>query len=99
MYLLIAKFPPSEDNALTDQTRRAAPSVEFNISEECGRRGDAESARFLDIATGSACEFENCLDLSRRRNYGQEPVRTKALGLVVEVKKMLAAFLKRLRRR
>ena len=99
VYLLIAKYPPSEDNALTDQTRRAAQSVEFNISEGCGRRGDAELARFLDIAAGSACELENCLDFSRRQNFGQEHLRTKATGLVIEVKKMLAAFLRRLRRR
>jgi len=99
VYLLIAKFPPSEDNALTDQTRRAAQSVEINISEGCGRKGDAELARFFDISMGSACELENCLDISRRQNFGEEHPRTKAMGLVIEVKKMLTAFLRRLRRR
>jgi len=99
VYPLIAKYPPSEDGALTDQTRRAAQSIEINISEGCGRKGDAELARFLDIAMGSACELENCLDISRRQNFGQEHLRTKATGLVIEVKKMLSAFLRRLRRR
>ena len=99
VYLLIAQFPPREDNALTDQMRRAVQSIELNISEGCGRKGDADFARFLNISFGSACELENCVEISRRQNYGQEDLRYKAAGLVIEVKKMLSALLRRLRRR
>lgn len=99
VYLLIARFPPSEDNALSDQMRRAAQSIELNISEGCGRKGDADFARCLNISFGSACELENCLDISRRQNFGQEHLRTRATERVIEVKKMLSALLQRLRRR
>jgi len=95
-YLLIAKYPESERFALVDQTRRAAQSVELNIIESCGKSGDAEISRFLRISMGSACELEGCLDISRRQNFGPEDLRNRAIGLVIEVKKMLAAWLRKM---
>ena len=96
-YALIAQYPPTEQFALVAQMRRAAQSIELNISEGCGRKGDAEFARSLNIAMGSACELEDSLDISRRQNLGSEEKRRSAEGLVIEVKKMLAALLRKLR--
>jgi len=49
--------PRSEQFGLTAQMRRAGVSVMSNIGEGCGRRSNAEFARFLRIAMGSASEL------------------------------------------
>jgi four helix bundle protein len=51
-------FPREELYGLTSQIRRCAASVAANIAEGCGKGGNAEFQRFLNIATGSASELE-----------------------------------------
>jgi four helix bundle protein len=58
VYRATADFPAKEVYGLTSQIRRAAASIPGNIAEGCGRNGDAELARFLQIAVGSASELE-----------------------------------------
>lgn len=58
IYQLSADFPDSETFGLRAQMRRASISICSNIAEGCGRRGDPEFRRFLDVAMGSACELE-----------------------------------------
>ena len=41
---------------LTSQIRRASASVPTNLAEGCGRWGDGDMGRFLQIAMGSASE-------------------------------------------
>jgi four helix bundle protein len=43
---------------LTSQIRRSASSIPANIAEGCGRDGEKEFARFLQIAFGSASETD-----------------------------------------
>src|SRR5438094_109336 len=64
-YRATERFPPREQYSLTDQMRRAAVSISSNLSEGCGRGGDADFARFVQMAFGSACELECQLLLSR----------------------------------
>ncbi len=54
---------------LTSQLRRAVASVPTNISEGCGRSTDADFARFIHIALGSAHETEYLLQLAFDLNY------------------------------
>jgi four helix bundle protein len=58
VYEMTADFPGSEEFGLKSQMRRATVSICSNIAEGCGRRGDREFRRFLDVAMGSACEME-----------------------------------------
>lgn len=65
IYEATAEFPPGELYGLTGQMRRACSSITANIAEGCGRDGDAELARFLRVAAGSASELEYHLLLAR----------------------------------
>ena len=97
IYRVTAGFPKEELYGLTSQMRRAAASIPMNIAEGCGRGSDADFARFLQISLGSASELEYQLVLARDLGY-VVPDRHAALeGSVMEVKRMLTAFLQRLR--
>jgi four helix bundle protein len=57
------------DFAFLDQIRRAAISVMNNVSEGFARHSDADFARFLDIAKGSAGEFRSMYYVAEDRGY------------------------------
>jgi four helix bundle protein len=65
IYRFSRSFPREEIYGLTSQMRRSASSVGANIAEGCGRHGDGEMSRFLQIALGSASELEYHLLLAR----------------------------------
>jgi len=68
VYKASQSFPRDEIYGLTSQIRRSSVSVPANIAEGCGRDGDAELARFLQIAMGSASELDYHLQLARDLN-------------------------------
>jgi four helix bundle protein len=65
VYRATRGFPREELYGLTSQARRCSASIAANIAEGCGRRGNAEFHRFLQIASGSACELDYHLLLAR----------------------------------
>jgi four helix bundle protein len=69
LYELTGTFPREEMYGLTSQVRRASSSIPANIAEGCGRDGDAELSRFLQISMGSASELEYHLLLARDLKY------------------------------
>ncbi len=97
IYRATTGFPQQEVYGLTSQLRRASSSIPANIAEGCGRNGDAELARFCQIAMGSASEVEYHLLLARDLNFLAENVYEDLAGNVVEIKKMLATFIQKLR--
>ena len=91
-YRLTNGFPKREMFGLTSQIRRAAVSIAANIAEGCGKRGNAEFQRFLNIATGSASELEYHFLLAHDLQLFDESAYRRLNGAVVEVKRMLSTL-------
>src|SRR3954471_2915302 len=90
-------FPKEERYRLTSQLRRAATSIPANIAEGCGRNGDAELARFLTIAKGSANELDYFLLLAHDLGYLKSSRYEQLAQDVHDISRMLANFVDRLR--
>ena len=97
IYQATQNFPQEELYGLTSQIRRAAVSISANIAEGCGKDTEAELARYMQISMGSASELEYHLLLAKDLGYLDEMEYTIVNEKVVEVKRMLAPFIKRLR--
>ena len=96
-YKSTGKFPKDEVYGLTSQIRRSCASIPANIAEGCGRSGEAELARFLQIAMGSASELEYHLLLSRDLGLMNVADYDQLAQDTTEVKRMLAAFIQKLK--
>jgi len=97
MYQATTSYPKNELYGLTSQSRRAATSIPTNLAEGCGRKGDAEFARFVQIAMGSACELEYLLILANDLGYLKHDDSDALSADVIEVKQMLSGLLQKLR--
>lgn len=94
LYRLTAAFPVEERYGLVQQMRRAAVSVPSNIAEGCSRESQADFARFLEIAIGSAMELRCQLMIASRLGYlSSGPLQADMEGLV----RALTSFGKTLR--
>lgn len=92
VYKHCKRFPPCETYGLNFQITRAAASVPANIAEGNGRGAAKDYARFLGIAKGSLMETETYLSLAVRLEYLQEDDVAEAMGLIVEISKMLTVM-------
>jgi four helix bundle protein len=77
--------------------RRSSSSIPTNIAEGCGRGTDADFARFLQMAMGSACELEYHLILARDRKYISTELHASVETDLLEVKRMLTALITKVR--
>ena len=91
-------FPNDERYGLTSQIRRSAASIPANIAEGCGRGSDADLARCLQIAMGSASELEYHLILAKDLKLLRGESFDSLSSEVVEVKRMLTGLMTTLRR-
>jgi four helix bundle protein len=97
IYKHTACFPREEVYGLTSQIRRSCISIAANIAEGCGRSGEPELGRFLQIGLGSASELEYHLLLAADLGYLSESVHQKLATKVVEIKRMLASLIQKLK--
>ena len=97
IYKVTKEFPKEELYGLTSQIRRASMSIPTNIAEGCGRNTDADFARFLQMAMGSASETEYQLILAHDLDFLPKESYEQLHSEVEEVKRMLASLLKTLR--
>jgi four helix bundle protein len=96
VYKATSTFPREGLFGLTSQLRRLSASIPANIAEGCGRSGDAELARFLHIAMGSASEPEYHLLLAHDLTLLNGTHYERLANQVTHVKRMLASFIKKL---
>ena len=97
VYKATQSFPKSEVYGMTSQIQRAAVSVPTNIAEGCGKDSDAELARYFKIAMGSSSELEYLLLLAHDLNYLTDDHYNQLQVNLVEVRKMLNAFIQKLK--
>jgi len=97
VYRSTGSFPKEEMYGLTRQMRRASASIGANIAEGTCRKGDCEFGRFLQIAMGSASELEYHLLLAHDLEMLKTLDYQRLSGEAVEVKRMLASLLQKLR--
>ncbi len=90
VYRASAGFPRAETYGLTSQLRRAAVSVASNIAEACGRGGDLDFRRFIQVALGSASETEYQILLAKDLGYLEPARHDDIVKTVHQVKRMLS---------
>ena len=86
----------SYDKSLQAQMNRAAESIAANIVEGRGRSSDAEFARFLRIALGSAYELEYHVIAARDVDAIAGSDAVSLIANDVEVRRMLCGLIRRL---
>ena len=94
VYRTTVNFPAHERYGLTSQLNRAALSIPTNIAEGCGRGTDADFARFLQIALGSASEVEYLLLFARDLQLIDQSTYDDHVQATIEIKRMLTALIK-----
>lgn len=77
--------------------RRSSASIGANLAEGTCRKGDVEFGRFVQIAMGSASELEYHLLLAKDLELLKSLDYERLSGEVIEVKRMLASLLVKLR--
>ena len=97
VYSVTGTFPREERYGLTSQIRRASSSIPANIAEGCGRNGDNELRRFLEIAMGSASELEYHMLLARDLKMLDPTLYDQLNEQTCEVKRMLSSFIQKLK--
>lgn len=94
VYQITDKMPCFEKKGLCDQLQRAAVSISSNIAEGAAKPSNADFARFLDTALGSAYEVESQLLIANKID------NEKYNGLrngIIDIEKQLAGLIRSLR--
>jgi four helix bundle protein len=92
IYRLTAIFPTNERYGLTSQLKRASASIGANLAEGCGRETDADFKRFVQMASGSACEVEYHLILARDLTLIDAKTHAQLNNDINEIKRMLCGL-------
>ena len=91
------KFPASEKYSLVTQMRRACYSIPMNVAEGCGKSTDADFARFLDTAAGSASELDYQLLLCRDLDLLDGGTYAQLSSELGDLRRMLTNLIKAVR--
>ncbi len=94
-YRTTARFPREELYGLTSQMRRCSVSIGANIAEGCGKRGNNEFHRFLQIASGSASELDYHLLLAKDLGFLPAEDYQRLTKDLSEMRRMLTSLLQK----
>ncbi len=83
-----------KDNGFKNQICRAAVSISNNIAEGFDRSSDADFARILYIALGSASETKSMLYLAERLKYIENTKKLHLIKQCDEVSKIIRGLIK-----
>ena len=105
IYQQTDKMPWFEKKGLCDQLQRAAVSISSNIAEGSAKPSNADFARFLDTALGSAYEVETQLLIANKIGYiknendndNENATYEELHRGIVEIEKQLAGLIRSLR--
>lgn len=99
IYRVTKAFLTEEKFGLISQLRRCSASIAANLAEGCGRGSDADFARHVQIAMGSASEVEYHLLLAKDLEFLSNESHHTLREDIVRIKRMLSALLKTLNSR
>ena len=98
VYQVTQLIPGNETHSLVRQMQRAAVSVPSNFAEGCGRDGEKDFKRFVEIALGSSYELETQMIIANNL-YGIEvnPLYKATFDLLSKVQAELNALRNKLK--
>lgn len=88
-YFTSKGFPRDELFGLTSQSRRSLYSIPSNIAEGAGRDTDAQFSHFLNIALGSAFEFETQIIIAKECDFLKYENFEIVLSEIQHIQKMI----------
>lgn len=96
-YQITADFPRDELFGLRNSLRRASVDIASHIAEGTGKNSDSEFSHCLNIAFGYASRLEYYALIAADLNLIEELPYSSFQAEIVEVKKLLNGFNRRLR--
>ena len=97
IYRLSERLPAEEKYGLKSQICRAAVSIPSNIAEGSSRPSEAEYARFLEMALGSAFEVETQLTIIQKLHLVSSDQIEKLQTLLDLEQKMINSLISKLK--
>jgi four helix bundle protein len=96
IYRTTANFPRDEIYGLRSQFLRCSVSIGANIAEGCGKRGNNEFQRFLQIAAGSASELDYHILLAHDLGFLSDSDYRKCSTELLHLRKMLTSLIQKI---
>ena len=97
VYRASERWPKEERYGLTNQVRREAVSIPYNLAEGQGRTGSNEFLHYLSITHGSLREVETQLLIGHRLGYLGEAALAPLMDQAGEVGRLVQGLMRSLR--
>ena len=92
VYELLERLPSVEKYGLRSQISRSAISMPSNIAEGSSRSSNKDTARFFEIAIGSAFEIETQILVGQKAGFFSEDDVKTLLSKVVEFQRKTNSY-------